>query len=441
MSGKRLKDKHQLSGAPRAPVHRNMRAAVLFVLAAGLPVWGGAVDDANASTTNPLPTNVNARYIVESVNVVGVEARAISTSLSGSLKAELKQVVGANLDSIKLEKLAGRMKDELRAAHVSVRVSKGTLPGHVLVNFEVAKKPVDLRVAKFLYDTEQGWSGEGSATTRVAGNSFSLALASDGDELLERYAGIRAGYDRDSLGTDRLGLHFEFDDFHEMWNPATTADDPAGTYRSRQVFTPEMRVTIIAPLELDFGVTFARYRPSTPGAETESSNAVVSTLRYHLRWGSAADIQEQEFESSYSLESATRLFSTDADFTRHTARARYKFRRDRNRVEIAFLAGGIAGQAPLFDRFVLGNAESLRGWNRFDLDPAGGSHVLYGSVEYSYRWYQVFYDTGAVWDTPQEREQRQSVGVGFKKEGFQLAVAYPLHATRPLPIFFAGMNF
>ena len=80
------------------------------------------------------------------------------------------------------------MKDELRAAHVRVRVTKGTLPGHVLVNFEVAKKPVDLRVAKFLYDTEQGWSGEGSATTRVAGNAFTLALASDGDELLERYA-------------------------------------------------------------------------------------------------------------------------------------------------------------------------------------------------------------------------------------------------------------
>ena len=41
------------------------------------------------------------------------------------------------------------------------------------MNFEVAKKPVDLKVAKFLYDTKQGWSGEASATTRVAGNSFS----------------------------------------------------------------------------------------------------------------------------------------------------------------------------------------------------------------------------------------------------------------------------
>jgi hypothetical protein len=226
-----------------------------------------------------------------------------------------------------------------------------------------------------------------------------------------------------------------------MWNPATSGADPSGVYRTRQVFMPEARVVIIAPLEFDFGVSFARYRPSTPGAETESSNAVVSTLRYHQRWGSDSDIQDQELEASYSLDAGMRALSSDADFTRHTVRGKFKFRRDRSRVDVAFLAGGIQGQAPLFDRFMLGNASILRGWNRFDLDPAGGSHLVYGSVAYTYRYYQVFYDTGAVWDTAREREQRQSFGVGFKKEGFQLAVAYPLHSGHNLPIFFAGMNF
>jgi D-alanyl-D-alanine dipeptidase len=415
-----------------------MRSAVWLALAIGLPLMGGnTTEDAAAADS----ANVNARYIVESVNVVGVENRAISATLSSSLRAQLRQVVGSNLDSTKLDRLASRLKNELRATRVKVRVTRGTMPDHVLVKFEVARKPVDLKVAKFLYDTEQGWSGEGSATTHAGGNSFTLALASDGDELLERYAGFRVRYDRDSIGTDRVAFGFEFDDFHEMWNPSTVAEDPTGTYRTRQVFTPEARVTIIGPLEFDFGVSFARYRPSTPGAETESSNAVVSTLRYHQRWGSADDLQDQDLDASYSIDAATRIFSTDADFTRHTAKAHYKFRRDRSRIELAFLAGGIQGQAPLFDRFVLGNAGLLRGWNRFDLDPTGGSHVIYGSVEYTYRWYQVFYDTGAVWDIAQEREQRQSVGVGFKKEGFQLAVAYPLHAAHALPIFFAGMNF
>ena len=214
-----------------------MRLSVLLALAVGLPLWAGAVDPAASGSPDATgapdsqdsqPTNVNARYIIESVNVVGVEYSAVAKGLSSSLKAELKQEVGAHLDSNKLDRLAGRLKEELRAARVRVHVTRGTLPGHVLVNFEVARKPVDLRVAKFLYDSKQGWSGEGSATARLAGNSFTLALASDGDELLERYAGFRAGFERDNLGTDRLGLRFEFDDFHDIWNPATSGGGSRG---------------------------------------------------------------------------------------------------------------------------------------------------------------------------------------------------------------------
>jgi outer membrane protein assembly factor BamA len=136
-----------------------------------------------------------------------------------------------------------------------------------------------------------------------------------------------------------------------------------------------------------------------------------------------------------------RLLQTDADYTRQTAEAHYRFRRDRSRVELSFMSGRTLGQAPLFDRFVLGNASMLRGWSKFDLDPMGGSNIVYGSVGYTYRYYQVFYDTGAVWDRPQDRDQKQSVGAGFKKEGFQLAVAFPLGGPRAMPVFYAGMNF
>ena len=97
--------------------------------------------------------------------------------------------------------------------------------------------------------------------------------------------------------------------------------------------------------------------------------------------------------------------------------------------------------APLFDRFVLGNSSTLRGWNKYALDPLGGSHVIHGSVDYRYRFIQVFYDSGAIWDRPQEREQKQSAGVGLKKENFQLAVAFPIRSGHTEPVFFAGMNF
>jgi outer membrane protein assembly factor BamA len=83
----------------------------------------------------------------------------------------------------------------------------------------------------------------------------------------------------------------------------------------------------------------------------------------------------------------------------------------------------------------------LRGWNKFDLDPLGGSHIVHGSIDYGFHWLTVFYDTGVIWDTPQERSPKQSVGTGFKKDGFQLAVAFPIRSARIEPIVYAGLNF
>ena len=419
-----------------------MKLLFLMTVAVAVPMAAAPGEDDPA-----IATNINSRYTIEKVSVSGFG----NSLISSPLRTELDHVVGEKLDQSRLEKLADRMKRELRVSDVAVKVTKGTAPDHVLVTFEVKSKQqrFDLNVAKFLYDAEQGWSGEGTAATRIGGNAFTLGLVSDGDALLERFAGLRALYQRDRLAGKWLGLRFEFDTFHEQWNRATReavsapADNSveAVTYRDRQVFMPEARLYLAEPLELDFGVRFARYWLSTPGANTESSNAVVSTLRYHQRWGSEGDLQHQEVEGSYSFEEATRAFESDSVYTRHMARARYKFRDGHNSVQVSFLGGRIYGQTPLFDRFVLGDASTLRGWNKFDLDPLGGSHVAHGSVDYLYRFFQVFYDTGAVWDLPQDREQRQSLGAGLRKDNFQLAVAFPLRAGRVDPMFFAGMNF
>jgi len=168
---------------------------------------------------------------------------------------------------------------------------------------------------------------------------------------------------------------------------------------------------------------------------------VVSTLRYHQRWGSAKDEGEHDIRASYSVRAGTHFLESDPVFTRHQTEARYRFRRGHQDLSVGFLAGSISGQAPLFERFVLGNAETLRGWNKFDLDPLGASHVVHGSIDYTYRGFLAFYDTGAVWDRPEEREQKQSLGVGCKKSGFQLAVAFPVKTGTVNPVFYAGMNF
>jgi Omp85 superfamily domain len=392
------------------------------------------------------PTNVNTRLIVESVQISGQG----SSKLSDPLRTELGEIAGQNFDPSLLERLRGRIKQELHVPDVRMQVVKGDMPDHVIVNFEIGaehEKRFDLDLARFLYHSKQGWSGQGHATVNVHENAFSFGMVSDGDRLNERYAGIQAGYERRHVGTDRLQLRFDFASFHEQWNQATLLEAaPGDIYRTRTHFSPMATVIILQPLELSFGVDFARYRLSLPVAKTESSNAVVTTLRYHQRWGSAGvhpgkDEGEHDIRASYSLQAGTHFLESDPVFARHQAEARYRFRRGHQDLSVGFLAGTISGLAPLYERFVLGNAETLRGWNKFDLDPLGASHVAHGSIDYIYRGFLVFYDTGAVWDRPEEREQKQSLGLGCRKSGFQLAVAFPVRSGTAKPVFYAGMNF
>ncbi len=411
------------------------------------PLAGCNVPDDDEKLAQEL--NVNSRYFVETVRISGEK---LKLRISDPLQNDLDHMVGQRLDDSKIKHLAERIRTELSALRVDVKIVKGHEPDHVIVNFEVApskRQDFDMNVTKFLYNSKEGWTGVGGVTTRAGGNAFSFGLLSDGDTAVERFAGVRAKFERPNLGTDRLKISFEFDSYHQQWNRATLAEaSPLDIYRSRQMFTPMATFSIFPSLDWSFGVSFARLRVPVAGAlttsKTESSNAVVNTLRYHQRWGSDREDQEQEVQAAYDLASAPSFLESDRSYTRHLATARYKYRNGRNHVEVAFLAGRINGAAPLYDRFVLGNSETLRGWNKFDLDPLGGSHVVHGSIDYRYRIFQIFYDTGAIWDKPEDREQKQSIGVGvkgFKKECFQLAVAFPLRAGHADPIFYAGMNF
>jgi outer membrane protein assembly factor BamA len=413
-----------------------------------IPLAGCAAPNDDAKIAEEM--NVNSRYIIENIHI---SSAALNVNISEPLRTDLDKVVGSKFDDSALKTLADRIKKELHVSDVAVKVVRGTEPDHVIVNFEVAKQrdqKFDLSMAKFVYNSKEGWTGDGSATTTIRGNSFTVGLLSDGDSLVERLAGVRAKFERKNFLSKRFQVRFEFDDYHEQWNRATLmAASPNEIYRSRQVFTPEATLVIADPLEWTFGVSFARLR--VPGsvqtestgaaaAKTEASNAVVNTLRYHQRWGSDKD-HEQVLNASYSMELATAVLGTDRDFRRHMAQAKYRVRHGRSSVEAAFLAGTLNGDAPLYERFVLGDSTTLRGWSKFQLDPLGGSHMVHGSVDYRYRVVQVFYDTGAVWDRPEEREQKQSVGVGFKKDVFQLAVAFPIRSGHVDPIFYAGMNF
>jgi len=106
------------------------------------------------------------------------------------------------------------------------------------------------------------------------------------------------------------------------------------------------------------------------------------------------------------------------------------------------LVGGlIGGRAPLCDRYILGNSVLLRGWNKYDLDPAGGNRMIYNSVEYRYGPFQTFYDTCAIWDQGQTAIARHSLGVGIRESVFSLAVAFPVRGGHVEPVFMMGLLY
>ena len=113
----------------------------------------------------------------------------------------------------------------------------------------------------------------------------------------------------------------------------------------------------------------------------------------------------------------------------------------RNTILDDLAAGLITGRAPLFERFVVGNSSMLRGWNKFELDPLGGSRLLHNSVEYRYRLLDIFYDGGAIWDPGETAVFRHSIGLGVRQDGFCVALAFPVRGGHIEPVFMVGMNY
>jgi outer membrane protein assembly factor BamA len=397
--------------------------------------------------------NINSRYTVESISFEGQRQYRLSTTILD----EMHRLIGSKVSTEALNRLARRVRGELRATEVTFKLARGGEPNHVKVLLEVDKRKgnFDLSIPTFSYNSRQGWTGVAEAATTIGANTFTVGALSDGDTLVERFTGFKIRYDRLSLGTERIRLGLEFDSFHELYDRATLIaldkDQPsslgAGAYRSRTNFEPSATFVLAKPLALTVGLSFQQLEPQVSAARSESANAVVNTLRYHQRWENS-DATNQELDAGYNLRAATSLLSSDLAYTRQLLSVRYGLRHQHQSVEVTLVAGMIYGHAPLFERFVLGDSSTLRGWNKYDLDPLGGNRVVHGSVTYGYHIMRIFYDTGAVWDQGKSLEAKHSTGIGissglgiFHKGAFLLAVAFPIRQGRTDPVFIAGMNY
>jgi hypothetical protein len=397
--------------------------------------------------------NVNTRYTVDTVTVAGkgwktdlVSDQNQNQKMSPGLRKDLLALVGQKLNPSGLDDLATRLKKELAAREVNHHVLRGDSPEHVRVEFEVKpyRGDVGASVTKFVYNSKQGWSGDGGVDITAQQNSFRFGLVSDGDALDERYAGISARYENRNVGSDRVDLKFQFDSFHDQWNSNTLDALAAGgsketsdAYRTRQDFQPAVTIALAKPLTIEVGASFERFGEQYPAAHTEDSDALIATLRYHQRLEESDN--QQDLDASYSLGAATRMLNSDFVYTSHAWGMRYQLTHGRHVLSDSFSGGLITGRAPLDDRFVLGNSVYLRGWNKYEIDPFGGNRMVHNSVDYHYRLFRIFYDTGAIWDEGQAAVPRHSLGVGVRESVFTLAVACPVRSGHVEPIFMMGV--
>lgn len=394
--------------------------------------------------------NVNTRYTVESVELAGDNPAGISTGLRG----DLTRLVGAKVNPSALDDLATRIRRELHVRAVTHRLLRGQKPEHVRVVFDVRGTPAkfEASVPKLVYRSNGGLTGLVEGTATVGSQAFTFGVVSDGDALAERYSGIVARYEDKRLASDRVRFRVDLESYREQWNQATTnaltqpgaASDTSGIYRTRQNIEPLVTLVLSrgAPgvVSLTVGTSFERLQTQFPAARTESANAMVTTLRYHRRV-EGSDANQQDWDAGYSLRAATSLLGSDFAYARHQGNVEYVYSWGRNQVLDDLTAGAITGRAPLFERFMLGNSTMLRGWNRFDLDPLGGNRVVHNTVEYRYRLFDVFYDSGAIWDQGQTPMLRHSVGVGVRQNGLYAAMAFPVKEGHIEPVFMVGMNY
>jgi hypothetical protein len=147
-----------------------------------------------------------------------------------------------------------------------------------------------------------------------------------------------------------------------------------------------------------------------PTEHWQSAHEATASLAYKspaLKQGKGT----HEFTSEYEIRSGTRALDSDLVYTRHYWDGGYTGKFGKNKVTFSYFAGRITGSPPLFERFSLGNTQTLRGWNKYDIDPIGGDRVFHLSTEYSYRFVGVFMDNGSIWNSGEDATNRSSFGV------------------------------
>lgn len=427
---------------------RTFALLVMLLAAPPIPAGAQAPEAARETVTDrDLASNINARYTVESVEISGVPDGRVSQPLRDDLQA----LVGQRLDPDAAERLDARLAGELPGYRVRRRMARGSAPGSIRLVFQMIESearwiPFAAPASKFVYHSKLGWSGLLDIPVGGEYHRVTVGLALDnGDDLLEEYSGYGFRIESRRLATERLGASLRVSRFHETWRPETLsalAADPGlpEAYRTRLEVEPLLTVALMPGLRVTGGVSVSELESLSRAPSSQMANAALFAIAFDRAWTSASGLGH-DLGAAYRLRSGREALESDYAYTRHAAQARYELERGRSTVVAAFAAGGISGTAPLFERFSLGDSSTLRGWNRFDVAPAGGDRMFHQTVEYRYRGLALFLDTGAVWNDGTDRRIRASTGFGYHGDHAFVTLGFPLNADGVSTAFMMGVRF
>jgi len=402
---------------------------------------------ARISDDTDLSENINARYVVESVEIEGPAGE-----VSQQLRDDLQKLVGKRLDTEEADRLKDRLESELRGRDVARRISKGSEAGRIRVVFEIVQEPW-IRFAptrsKLVYHAEQGWSGvlDFPMSSSRSRHRFTAGVVfNDIDELIEEYSGFRLGFESRMIGTEKLGVRLDFGRFNETWEDATlsaltlTPGIPE-PYRNRLTFEPTVTFAFSPSVRLSGGVSLSDMESLAHAPDSQKANAWVAGISADHTWRAADGDARQSLNASYGLRAAVDGLDSDLFYKRHLGQAGYRYEQGHSEAIGSISLGYISGQPPLFERFSLGNSTTLRGFDKYDIAPIGGERMFHSSIEYRYYHVGVFFDTGSVWDRDADAKIRYSTGFGIQGPNFFLTLGFPLNGDDASPIFMTGVRF
>jgi hypothetical protein len=415
---------------------------------------------ARISDDAELSTDINTRYTVERVEIDGIDEDRISRDLRDDLQA----LVGRRLDNDEADALADRLKAEQPDYTVGRRVSKGSDEGRlrVVFRFELSEDrlwvPRPPSRTKLVFHEDQGWSG--AVDIHIGGDGISIGPSMRGarhqvtvgfafgnlDDLVEEYSAQRIRFATRQAGSRRLGLSLELSRFTNTWRDVTLqalALDPSipPVYRERLTVDPTVTFAVNRYVRFSAGLSVADLEPLAELAPTQSARAATLSAGFDRTWRSDGPDRRQRLQASYELRTAADVLDSDLEYTRHVGRAAYEYRHADSTVVLHTQFGRVTGEAPLFERFTLGDTATLRGWDKFEIAPAGAARMAHASVEYRFRWFAYFVDAGSLWAPGDDRRLRLSTGVGFHGDNNMfLTVGFPLNGSGDGAAFMMGVG-